>query len=252
MPAERVEELVDRGGVVVGRYVRGTRSGRPLAVRLEELGPREDVVGALIAYRPGWVVIGAEGLGRTLVQAGATWLRHAHQMQRDLRVDRPDPAWAHPPLADGMRLTEVPYGPAAPLADLHALTVRAYPPGHPDHEPDMGEVDDYTKGLLLERASPLCPGSALIRDGDRLAAAILINDGPTGPWIGNVMRDPEPRYAGLGTLLIRYGMTGAAAHGDRSLGLAVSHTNPARRVYERLGFRTLATYATVVLPGTVT
>lgn len=252
MPEPTVENLVDRGGVVVARYVRGTRSGRPCAARLEELGPREDIIEALLAYRPGWVVVGAEGLGGALAEAGGDWVRHAHQMLRDLRADPPDPAWARPRPPHGMRLTEVRIGRKAPLAELHDLTVRAYPPGHPDHEPDMSEVDVYTEDLLRDRTSPLCPASALVRDGDRMAAAILINDGAAGPWIGNVMRDPDPRYAGLGALLLRYAMATAAGHGDRTLGLAVSHTNPARRVYERLGFRTLATYATVVMPGAVT
>lgn len=252
MPGQSVEDLVDRSGVVVARYVRGTRFGRPCAVRVEELGPRTDVAAALAETRPGWVVVAGEDLCRALVDVGARQVRHAHQMLRDLRADPPDPGWAALAPSGALRLTEPPTGRHAPLADLHDLAVLAYPPGHPDHVPedDMAEVDDYTARLLRDRTTPMCPASALVFDGPRPVAALLVTHGPPGPWVGNVMRHPGARYAGLGSLLLRRGMAVAAGHGDRMIGLAVSHTNPARRLYESLGFRSTAVYLTVVLPGT--
>lgn len=248
MPQESVEDLVDRSGVVVARYVRTTRARMPCAARLEELGPRADIVAALIGTRPGWAVVTGEELGTALLDAGARLFRNAHQMLRDLRADPPDPAWSALRPPDGMRLDDIPTGRHAPLEEIHRLTLRAYPPGHPDHEPDMTEVDAFTSGLLCDHTSPLCPASAVVRDGDRLAGVLLVTDGAPGPWIGNVMRDPDPRYAGLGALMLRHGMVAATAHGDRTIGLAVSHTNPARQLYERLGFRTTARYVTVILP----
>lgn len=250
MPEQTVEDLAGRDGAVVARYLRSVRSGRPCASRIEDLAPRAAVVAALLDGRPGWAVVGDEQLGEALVKAGATLVRHAHQMIRDLRADPPDPGWAALRPPDGMRLSELRPGRRAPLDDLHELAALAYPPGHPDHRADQDkiELDGFTHALLRDRTSPLCPSSALIRDGTRLAAALLVSEGAPGPWIGNVMRAPGPRYAGLGALLLRHGMAVAAGHGDRTIGLAVSHTNPARRLYERLGFVNVATFVTVVLP----
>ena len=251
MAEESAEVLVDRGGVAVARYVRGTRDGVPCAVRVEEMGPRADVVGTLMESRRGWAVVGAEGLGTALVEAGATWVRHAHQMLRDLRADPPDPAWARLAPPAGLRSGPVEAGPTAPLAALGRLARRAYPEGHPDHrtDADLRHLDDAHAAVLRHGSAPLCASSALVRDGDRPVAAALITDDPAGPWVLNLMRDPDPPYAGLGGLLLRRGLAVAAGHGDRSMGLAVSDGNPARHLYERLGFRPVASFVTVLIPG---
>lgn len=251
MGEDNVEELLDRGGVVVARYRRGTRGGIPCAERPQELGPRADVVRALLDTRPGWVVVGDEGLGSALLDAGAARVRHAHQMIRNLRTDPPDPAWARLAPAPRLRLEDPGTGPAAPLADLARLARRAYPEGHPDHrtDADLPYLDDAHATLLRDRSAPLCPSSALVRDGDRAVAALLITEDPYGPWVHNIMRDPDPAYAGLGGLLLRRGLAVAAGHGHRTLGLAVTDGNPAHRVYTRLGFHRLASFLTVRIPG---
>lgn len=253
MAEESAEVLVDRGGVVVARYVRVTRDGAPCAVRIEELGPRADVVRALMESRRGWAVVGAGGLGTALVDAGATWLRHAHQLLRDLRADPPDPAWARLAPPSGLRTGPVETGPAAPLAALGLLARRAYPEGHPDHrtDADLRHLDEAHATVLRDRSAPLCPSSALVLDGDRIVAVALITDHPAGPWLYNLMRDPDARYAGLGGLLLRRGLALAAGHGDRTMGLAVSDGNPARHLYDRLAFRPLASFVTVHIPGTL-
>ncbi|MFC9621157.1 GNAT family N-acetyltransferase [Streptomyces sp. NPDC056930] len=66
--------------------------------------------------------------------------------------------------------------------------------------------------------------------------------------LNDVFRRPEPRYAGLGADLLRRVLGVAAADGPAGLSLVVSDANPARRVYERLGFRLTDTSLTVVVP----
>jgi ribosomal protein S18 acetylase RimI-like enzyme len=63
-----------------------------------------------------------------------------------------------------------------------------------------------------------------------------------------VFRRPEARYAGLGADLLRRVLSVAAADGLAEVSLVVSDANPARRVYERLGFQLTATSLTVVVP----
>jgi GNAT superfamily N-acetyltransferase len=245
------EELTGADGTVVARYTRETRVGMPWAELVEELAPRAEVVAALLASRPGWVAVGGEGLGAALLGAGATRMRHAHQMLRDLRADPPPADWAglRPPA--GLRLVPLRAGPDAPVDGLRALTERAYPPGHPDHSPDHGlaQLHDAATTLLRGMTPPTCPSSAAVYDAGRPVAAVLNAERPEHTWVYNVMRDPAKAYAGLGTLLLRRALAVAAGHGDAALGLAVSDGNPAREVYARLGFRTTASYVTVVLPG---
>ncbi len=49
--------------------------------------------------------------------------------------------------------------------------------------------------------------------------------------------------------MLRRALALATLHGLPALGLAVSDGNPARRVYERLGFRHMFSSITVIVPG---
>src|SRR5690606_41799049 len=102
---------------------------------------------------------------------------------------------------------------------------------------------------------PVMELSALVIDderpeGDRVAAGLILNDRSDDvPWIGDVFRRPEPRYAGLGGLLLRRMLAGASAAGLPEIGLAVTAENPAKLLYDRLGFLDLGVFTTVLLPG---
>jgi len=52
--------------------------------------------------------------------------------------------------------------------------------------------------------------------------------------------DERHRGQGMGTALLEAVVAGARADGVRALSLSVGRTNPALRLYERLGWQTLA------------
>jgi ribosomal protein S18 acetylase RimI-like enzyme len=89
---------------------------------------------------------------------------------------------------------------------------------------------------------PLLPdASGLVVDEDRVVAFLLVNRMPGdppfgGPWLSDVARDPDPAYRGLGSVLVRRALAVLAAAGETTFGLAVSEGNPARGLYESLGF----------------
>ena len=66
----------------------------------------------------------------------------------------------------------------------------------------------------------------------------------------DVYRRPEPRYAGLGSLLLQRCMADLAASGATRLDLVVTDGNTgARATYDRLGFRLVLESLTVKPPG---
>ncbi|WTZ28268.1 GNAT family N-acetyltransferase [Microbispora sp. NBC_01389] len=55
--------------------------------------------------------------------------------------------------------------------------------------------------------------------------------------MADVFRRPEQSPRGLGALMLSTALVSAAADGLTMIGLVVTEGNPARRVYERFGFR---------------
>jgi GNAT superfamily N-acetyltransferase len=259
------EVRTDPSGRPVLSFVRGVRDGRPWADLVQVLGPGATEL--VLTQLPGWVVSGPEPLARDLLARGARPRRHAHTYSFDLGQPLPA-AWASPVLPAGLRVTPCDREPE----DLVAAWRAAYTPGHPDHH-DPGStadvVDQELRPLMDGSAlGPLLPCSGLVVDEaacppdaagtgaglEPVVAAVLVNgqdsDPPLGgPWVAEVFRDPAPRYAGLGTVLLRRALALAAADGLPALGLAVTEGNPARRLYERIGFRHTDTAMTVVVPG---
>jgi GNAT superfamily N-acetyltransferase len=244
-----VTEHRNADGVPVLTYVTGTRDGRPWADRVEVIGPRP--VEVILTAMVGWALSCDEDLAGELVARGAIPVRYGHRMWRDLSAAPPPPGWAKLRPAGRLRITG-----RCPPEDLLPAWRAAYPPGHPDHFPG----DDAT--ALRERLVPLFAGTAhgpplhcgAVIDGDRVVAAAVINQVAGAPpwggsWLTELFRHPHQDYAGLGTLLLRRTLARVALAGLVSIGLVVTRTNPARRLYDRHGFRSVRGFVTVLVPG---
>ncbi len=235
--------VFDRDGALVADYRLGNRSGRPAALdlRLHRL-PAEHAVPAILTALPGWVVSAREDTGAVLLAAGGRLLRHMHQYTRDLGPDLGDVTWAEPGI-------EVRAAASVASSRLYDTWLAAYPPEHPDGGDDVSPAN--LEGLYDGRTlGPLLGFSTVALDEGRVVGAVLVNDAELlGPWITEVFRDPDAKYAGLGGRLLRHTLGLALLDGLPSIGLAVTEGNPARAVYERLGFRPGESFMTVVLPG---
>ncbi|MFI2611362.1 GNAT family N-acetyltransferase [Kitasatospora sp. NPDC018619] len=242
--------VVRRGadGEPVLRYLPGEREGRPWADLLEVLDERAGAVGFIRAELPGWVVSGPPALGRELMAHGARVLRHAHTLRRDLRADPPPADWAATPLRDGLRAVPC----DRPPEELYGAWRAAFAPGHVDFRPgeDARVLAERVAPVLAgELIGPVLPSSLLAVDGeDRVVAGLVLTDRDGRPWVAEVFRHPERGYRGLGADLLRRGLGDAAARGLADVTLVVSEGNPARRLYESLGFLHQETSLTVVVP----
>jgi GNAT superfamily N-acetyltransferase len=228
--------LLDAAGAPIGRYDHDERHGVVYAdLFLREPGvSAERAAATVLVDLKGMRIAGDEALGRELVAAGGQPLRHAHLMSHDLSE--------RPALPDvpGYRLTEV----DRPAADLMDAFLAAYPPGHPDHRAETYErahaaIDGYVRG---HEFGPLLRGSGLaVAPDGAVAGAMLIGALPgdpplNGPWIIEVFR--HPAHPGVGRALIERALAIADVP---ALGLMVTDGNPARRLYERVGFRLVHT-----------
>lgn len=168
-----------------------------------------------------------------LIAQGAVLERHAHLLRLRLPtsggpVDRPD----FRPFGAGA-------DPPVPWADVLPAFLAAYPPEHPDHLPGGDALIDtylvpYTKGARL--GPLLCDASGLaVRDGYAYGGVLIVDRPDEGPWVCDIWRDPDPRYAGTGTALLHWAASRLVGHD--TLGLVVTVGNDAAlRSYERAGF----------------
>ncbi|ETK35370.1 GNAT family N-acetyltransferase [Microbispora sp. ATCC PTA-5024] len=227
-------------GVPAISFVEAVRDGRPKADLVEVLGP--GAVDVIMSQLRGWTVAGPVDLAERLLDRGAVLVRHAHEMRCDLPGRPPAPSAA----PDGHRFTPC----DRPAEDLLPAWLAAYPPGHPDHRPRdpgtdaAGELALILAGKVLGPVLP-CSALAVREDGDEVVAAVVVNDRDGLPWVTEVFRHPARSPRGLGAPLLAHALTEAEASGLTSAGLAVTEGNPARRVYERLGFRVVSTTVTV-------
>ncbi|MER6980531.1 GNAT family N-acetyltransferase [Streptomyces carpinensis] len=243
---EHRQTLTGPDGLPVLTYVQGTRDGHPWADLAEVVGP--DPVPSILTSMSGWAVSGSVELGEQLIQHGARIMRHAHGMHRDLISDPPPPEWATLDLPDGLHI--------APSnrrsEELFPAWRAAFSPEHPDHYHGSDEQALHTQLTPLltgEVLGPVMPCSTLAADeADRVIAGVIVTDRDGLPWIATVFRQPDPRYAGLGSALLRRMLADAASCGLREIALAVSDANPARHLYEKLGFRLTSTSLTVLVP----
>ncbi|MEV7807235.1 GNAT family protein [Microbispora sp. NPDC088329] len=222
-------------------YLKGERDGLPWAYAIEDIGP--DAAEAITSRLRGWAVSAPIELGRTLLERGGRLLRHMTVMQCDLPIARPVEAAA----PDGFRVVSCDRAPA----DIFPAWFAAYPPGHPDHRPRDGEKalnEELVPLLNGEMIGPLLACSVLaVRGGSpgEVVGGVIVTDSDRGPWVADVFRHPERSPRGLGTVMLSAALARAGADGLPCLGLVVTEGNPARRVYERLGFRVIDTTLTV-------
>jgi hypothetical protein len=252
-PAPDRRVLTDAAGRTVVSFVPSTTGAQPWATEPEVPdGVRfEEAVPIVLRELPGWIVDGNEPLVRALIEAGARRRRQASVMVYDL-VEAPPPAdWAEPSLPAGLSYTPV----GDDMEAMYGAYVDAYPPGHPDSHGDNVRREFENDLVPLARGEslgPLLPASGWVVDEavpGTAVAVVLINDWPDeGPWISEVFRDQDPRYAGIGTALLRRALWHSATAGLRTVGLAVTTGNPAERVYAKIGFRVASTALNCVIP----
>ena len=82
--------------------------------------------------------------------------------------------------------------------------------------------------------------SIILFDG-KPAGRLYLNQRPHDVRIMEILLAPEYRGSGIGTILLREILDGAAAAGQ-SVSIHVEQENPALRLYERLGFRQIDTF----------
>ncbi|MFF0435308.1 GNAT family N-acetyltransferase [Streptomyces sp. NPDC004327] len=251
---EQRQTFTGPDGRPVLTYLPGTRDGHPWADLAEVVGP--DPVPAILAGMSGWAVSGSVELGQELIRHGARVMRHAHGMRRELVADPLPQEWATAGLpegpeggpVDGLRIVPC----DRPARDLFPAWRAAFSAGHPDHFTGGDEEALETQLVPLlsgDMLGPVLPCSALVVDAeDRVVAGVVVADRDGLPWIATVFRLPEAGRAGLGSVLLRRMLADAASHGLTEIGLAVSDGNPARHLYEKLGFTVTDTSLTVLVP----
>jgi ribosomal protein S18 acetylase RimI-like enzyme len=240
---QQYQVRTDASGTGVVRYIEGVRDGRPWADRLEVIGPRP--VELILSDLRGWAVSAPVEVSEQLIERGARLLRHAHTMSCDLTSTPLGGAEADAP--EGFRFVPC----DRPAEEVLAAWRAAYPPGHPDHHPrgDAEALRDELAPLLGgQLLGPVLPcGGLAVGGDDEVVAGVVVTDWDGTAWIAEVFRHPVDAPRGLGSRLLRRTQARAAADGLPALSLAVSHANPARRVYERLGFVVTETSMTVIV-----
>jgi|SRR5580700_2883558 mycothiol synthase len=134
-----------------------------------------------------------------------------------------------------------------PVSLAHAASA-ATAPDHVDFQIWWGVDRARYWRQLLDGEGPcgavLPEPSRLVRETDgAIAAAVLVTEMAAtawwagGPWIPEIFVVAKFQGRGVGGLLLEHALGACARAGDKRLGLTVSQGNPARRLYERFGFR---------------
>ena len=245
--------LSDARGPVL-RYAPEDREGRPIADLAAVVPDRTalDAVPAVMSGLRGWLLASEDlSLTAALIKAGARPRRHASILQWSAATPAPqaplDPSWQAIDLPDG------PDDPrwAAILPSWRA----AYPPDHPDHfaGSDTDAITFLRRLLDGSELGPLHRATTLLLREGVVLAGIMVNVRPQdppwgGPWVADIWRDPSLAGTGVGFALLARAQRMVQDDGFGTLGLAVSAGNPARRSYERAGFRTIVESQTVLIP----
>jgi GNAT superfamily N-acetyltransferase len=190
---------------------------------------------ALVAHlEPGSAVVIPDPAVRDLLLArGGQQVRHVLTMKRDVA---PVPA---PSEVAGLVLREWRDADAELLAPA---LLGAYHAEHPDPAtPDLGHATAVLRGAAEDPDNPRLRATTVAElAGQPIGAALVLRSehvtGWKGPWVMNVFRAPDPGVPGVGRAMLVRALEVLHEDGESHLGLAVTATNPARRVYEQLGF----------------
>jgi len=214
----------------------------------------EDVAAAVAAQLAEWALSTDDpALVDALQGRGARPLRHAHSMSLDLTSE---PLLAHVP--DGVSLRTLTADMLRGRADdIGALARRAHGEdgqGWPDDDAAAASMRRTAAGQVL---GPLLDSSVLAERGEQAIGACLVVDRPGdpphgGPWVVDVVRDPDDPARGIGAAMLAQAARGLRSAGLGALSLAVTDDNTtARAVYDRLGFADLTQSWTLALPVAV-
>lgn len=255
---ERVRLLADDDMTLLATFVVPPTS-RPTAADLRAVPGTDLARLARVARRdlPGVHVTTRLDEAEALAAAGATVQGTLVQMVRDgLQEDPPPLPWAALHLPAGFEASGVE---AADRDDLAAAQRRAYGPGHPDQRATVeAQEAGVLEGMLAGRlfGPVLSDASTLVLDDEGGIAACLVvtlwagigEEWAGGPWVVDVFKVPGTP-PGLGRSLLERAVAVGALDGHDAIGLSVHGANPARRLYERLGFRDAFSRVSLVLPG---
>ncbi len=242
------DPLVDATGRTVATFLRGVRDDLPLADDLEPANgaSAELIVEAIEQSLTGHIVGAPRDIGDLLVARGAVLRRRSTLMECDPRLPRPAT-----PVPDGVSISAASGCSPDDLLDAY---IDAYPPDHPDHHVglDRDGQRELLRGLMDgEVIGPLLGCARAARTaGGFIGAALVFDPGgepPLGvPWIGELFRHPDaPR--GTGAALLAAALDQAGQDGLPVIGLRVSDGNPARRLYDQLGFQPRQSVVTVLV-----
>jgi GNAT superfamily N-acetyltransferase len=242
-------------GRVVGRY--HLYPGRPpVAEFFERVGDVVEAVHAVLDELAGWTLTTSDDqLATELTTRGASETRRFSVMTVDLTgPGGPSGGASGSPPSDRYEVQTLRPDTVLPEG-MPALVRAAYPPGHPDQElgTDAEIVRDLRHALDGSRLGPLMSSSRLVLDAGRPVAVALVNrvsghPPAGGPWLTDLFREPGPAHAGLGQALLTDVLAAARASRERAVSLAVTEGNGARRLYESLGFDTVAELRKLRLP----
>ena len=201
---------------------------------LDRMSRASGVSAVLSQVPPGSaVLIGEPAVRDGLLARGAKQVRHVLAMRRDVA------GAATAPAVPGLALRAWQDDDAKLLAPA---LVGAYDAQHPDPTtPDLAAAAQTLARTAEDPDNPRLRATTVAELAGRpMGAALVLRSehvtGWKGPWVMNVFRAPDPAVPGVGVAMLVRALDVLREDGETSLGLAVTATNPARRVYERLGF----------------
>lgn len=224
-----------------------TSEGRLHFLLLDGAPPSVGVEAALAQLAPGSAVVTEDaGVREGLLERGARQVRHVLAMKREVATATTASA------VEGLVLRSWRSGDAELLAPA---LVGAYDAQHPDAmSSDLAAAAQRLSGVAEDPDNPRLRATTVAELGGRPVGAALVLrsehvEGWKGPWVMNVFRAPDPALPGVGRAMLVRALDVLREDGETQLGLAVTATNPARRVYESLGFTYGYDGWVLVLPG---